>query len=301
VRQLVNIAERAVLQNAARAGTITSLLMADNEATGPTMTTEGKPLKEYVEAFERMLIDNTMRRHKGSIAAVMDELCLPRRTLNEKMAKYGLSRGDYLGLMREPVPRTMQMMRLHGEGFPAARIGRSSASRDARSPAARVTRPRVPNRPKQSHRRFPTFALPGPDEPLAAGRRFQPAARQRDVRTIGAKLGLRDLVTGSGHQKTRARQSLHQAATPRELPAAARDGVRVSRFDVPRARRVGPSAKWILDLAPVECRRCGFPRGKRAEKPGFSSRKTRVFRPLGPIRRGQSGPELPLPFRASAP
>ncbi len=31
----------------------------------PVMTTEGKPLKEYVEAFERMLIDNTMRRHKG--------------------------------------------------------------------------------------------------------------------------------------------------------------------------------------------------------------------------------------------
>jgi DNA-binding NtrC family response regulator len=61
---------------------------------GPTISTEGKPLKEYVEAFERMLIDNTMRRHKGSIAAVMDELCLPRRTLNEKMAKYGLSRGD---------------------------------------------------------------------------------------------------------------------------------------------------------------------------------------------------------------
>lgn len=96
VRQLVNIAERAVLQNRRGSGSITSLLMADNEATGPTMTTEGKPLKEYVEAFERMLIDNTMRRHKGSISAVMDELCLPRRTLNEKMAKYGLSRSDYL-------------------------------------------------------------------------------------------------------------------------------------------------------------------------------------------------------------
>jgi hypothetical protein len=27
---------------------------------------------------------------------VMDELCLPRRTLNEKMAKYGLQRGDYV-------------------------------------------------------------------------------------------------------------------------------------------------------------------------------------------------------------
>ena len=95
VRQLVNIAERAVLQNRRGSGSIASLLMADNEAAGPTLTTEGKPLKDYVEAFERMLIDNTMRRHKGSIVAVMEELCLPRRTLNEKMAKYSLTRGDY--------------------------------------------------------------------------------------------------------------------------------------------------------------------------------------------------------------
>ena len=96
VRQMVNIAERAVLQNRRGSGSIASLLMADNEASGPALTTEGKPLKDYVEAFERMLIDNTMRRHKGSITAVMDELCLPRRTLNEKMAKYGLQRQDYV-------------------------------------------------------------------------------------------------------------------------------------------------------------------------------------------------------------
>ena len=96
VRQLVNIAERAVLQNRRGSGSIASLLMADNEAAGPALTTEGKPLKDYVEAFERMLIDNTMRRHKGSIVAVMEELCLPRRTLNEKMAKYALTRGDYV-------------------------------------------------------------------------------------------------------------------------------------------------------------------------------------------------------------
>ena len=96
VRQLINVAERAVLQNRRGSGTIASLLMSDHEEMQPVMTTEGKPLKEYVEAFERMLIDNTMRRHKGSIASVMDELCLPRRTLNEKMAKYGLQRSDYL-------------------------------------------------------------------------------------------------------------------------------------------------------------------------------------------------------------
>ena len=96
VRQLVNIAERAVLQNRRGSGSIASLLMADNEAAGPVLTTEGKPLKDYVDSFERMLIDNTMRRHKGSIVAVMEELCLPRRTLNEKMAKYGLTRSDYV-------------------------------------------------------------------------------------------------------------------------------------------------------------------------------------------------------------
>jgi DNA-binding NtrC family response regulator len=96
IRQLINIAERAVLQNRRGSGSIASLLMAEDEDLEASMTTEGKPLKEYVEAFERMLIDNTMRRHKGSIAAVMEELCLPRRTLNEKMAKYALQRSDYL-------------------------------------------------------------------------------------------------------------------------------------------------------------------------------------------------------------
>jgi DNA-binding NtrC family response regulator len=97
VRQLINVAERAVLQNRRGTGTIASLLMADSDDSAkPAMTTEGKPLKEFVEAFERMLIDNTMRRHKGSIVAVMEELCLPRRTLNEKMAKYNLTRQDYL-------------------------------------------------------------------------------------------------------------------------------------------------------------------------------------------------------------
>ena len=97
VRQLINVAERAVLQARRGSGTIASLLMSDNAEQAPVMTTEGKPLKEYVEAFEKMLIDNTMRRHSGSVASVMDELRLPRRTLNEKMSKYGLVRADYLG------------------------------------------------------------------------------------------------------------------------------------------------------------------------------------------------------------
>ena len=76
VRQLINLAERAVLQSRRGSGTIASLLMNDHEEMQPVMTTEGKPLKEYVEAFERMLIDNTMRRHQR-LDCVGDGRALP--------------------------------------------------------------------------------------------------------------------------------------------------------------------------------------------------------------------------------
>jgi len=49
-----------------------------------------------VEDGVRMLVDNRRRRHKGARARVMDEVGQPRRTVNEKMAKYGLQRADYL-------------------------------------------------------------------------------------------------------------------------------------------------------------------------------------------------------------
>jgi DNA-binding NtrC family response regulator len=97
IRQLINLAERTVLQSRRGSFSIASMLIPDGDEQVPNIVTDGKPLKEHVEAFERMLIDNTMRRHKGSIQAVMEELCLPRRTLNEKMAKYGLSRSNYVG------------------------------------------------------------------------------------------------------------------------------------------------------------------------------------------------------------
>jgi DNA-binding NtrC family response regulator len=94
VRQLITFAERAVLQDRGGGAALSGLFgepAAEQGAAKP-----GKPLKDYVEAFERMLIDSALRRHNGSVAAVMDELVVPRRTLNEKMAKYGLSRADYL-------------------------------------------------------------------------------------------------------------------------------------------------------------------------------------------------------------
>ncbi|MBC6442713.1 MAG: sigma-54-dependent Fis family transcriptional regulator [Rhodobacteraceae bacterium] len=97
IRQLINLAERAVLQYRQGSYSVTSLLTDGGGDLTPEMVATGRPLKEHLEAFERMLIDTTMRRHKGSIRSVMKELSLPRRTLNDKMAKYGLSRCDYIG------------------------------------------------------------------------------------------------------------------------------------------------------------------------------------------------------------
>jgi DNA-binding NtrC family response regulator len=96
IRQLMNLAERAVLQ-ARRGDNNISALLIDDGFQAPVMALDTeKPLKDHVDAFEKMLIDHALRRNAGNVSAVMAELALPRRTLNEKMAKYGLARGDYL-------------------------------------------------------------------------------------------------------------------------------------------------------------------------------------------------------------
>ena len=96
VRQLINIAEQIVIQSRRGNLNLSSLLIVTDENVDNTKTSDGKPLKEYVEEFEKSLIESTMRKHKGSINRVMEELLIPRRTLNEKMAKYSLNRSDYL-------------------------------------------------------------------------------------------------------------------------------------------------------------------------------------------------------------
>ena len=42
--------------------------------------------------FEKSRICHSLEKHEGSILSVMKELKLPRRTLNEKMAKYKINR-----------------------------------------------------------------------------------------------------------------------------------------------------------------------------------------------------------------
>jgi len=81
VRELANAAERQVLGLA----TPVSVDMP-----------EGQSLVAQQEAFEAHCLRSALSRHKGDIKGVMNELQLPRRTLNEKMQRHGLVRDDYL-------------------------------------------------------------------------------------------------------------------------------------------------------------------------------------------------------------
>ncbi|MCY1455547.1 C4-dicarboxylate transport transcriptional regulatory protein DctD [compost metagenome] len=81
VRELANAAERHVLGMAGGAASVESA---------------GQSLAEQVEAFEAQCLRGALARHKGEIKAVMNELQLPRRTLNEKMQRHGLVREDFL-------------------------------------------------------------------------------------------------------------------------------------------------------------------------------------------------------------
>ena len=97
-RQLINIAERFVLRSRQGTSTVRAVLgeaPAEPETPQPADAAARRPLKDHVEAFERLQIEAALRRHHGAIAPVMEELALPRRTLNEKMAKYGISRSDF--------------------------------------------------------------------------------------------------------------------------------------------------------------------------------------------------------------
>lgn len=52
------------------------------------------PLRERVRAYERHVIETTLRRHDGRVADVLAALHVNRRTLNDKMARLGIRRAD---------------------------------------------------------------------------------------------------------------------------------------------------------------------------------------------------------------
>jgi two-component system C4-dicarboxylate transport response regulator DctD len=81
VRELRNVAERYVLG-------LAEPLMPYQQSSPE----ERHSLAQQVEAFERALIERCLTETGGKVSAVMERLDIPRRTLSEKMARFGLDR-----------------------------------------------------------------------------------------------------------------------------------------------------------------------------------------------------------------
>lgn len=88
VRELRNAAERYVLFGEDQDNGLAS-------DTGEASQRPSMSLPEQVECFERSLIEEQLVAHHGSIKDTMAALGLPRKTLYDKMKKYGLEKADF--------------------------------------------------------------------------------------------------------------------------------------------------------------------------------------------------------------
>lgn len=88
VRELRNLAERYVLLGSQYGWSLDRMLSG-------TEKKQDYSLAGQVESFERALIEQALPASNGSIKDVMDALAIPRKTLSDKMRKYGLDKSDY--------------------------------------------------------------------------------------------------------------------------------------------------------------------------------------------------------------
>ncbi|MDX2479464.1 MAG: sigma-54 dependent transcriptional regulator [Desulfuromusa sp.] len=93
VRELKNIAERFVLSSIPQGQRLASVLRHPSQ---DIVTPENSSLQDLMRQYERLLLEQALIRHKGDVQMVMTVLDLPRRTLNEKMARYSLDRKNYI-------------------------------------------------------------------------------------------------------------------------------------------------------------------------------------------------------------
>jgi two-component system C4-dicarboxylate transport response regulator DctD len=88
VRELRNLAERYVLLGSQCGWSLDQLLSGVEKQ-------QKHSLPQQVEDFERSLIEQALVASNGTIKDVMDTLAIPRKTLYDKMRKYGLDKSDY--------------------------------------------------------------------------------------------------------------------------------------------------------------------------------------------------------------
>ena len=92
VRELKNLAERYVLLTGNAEERWARLFgnSIGNGAADPADKTGS--LADQLRHFEQHIIRDALTRHNGNVKTVMDELDIPRRTLNEKMKKLNIRR-----------------------------------------------------------------------------------------------------------------------------------------------------------------------------------------------------------------
>ncbi|TDG10040.1 sigma-54-dependent Fis family transcriptional regulator [Paraburkholderia guartelaensis] len=86
VRELQNVADRFVLG-----------LTGDSLLSAGAATVKGETLADQLAYFERMLIENTLRRHHGNVAQASEELGMPKKTLYHKLRQLKIADRDSQG------------------------------------------------------------------------------------------------------------------------------------------------------------------------------------------------------------
>ena len=71
------------------------VLRVEGAAFGAVAATQGSSLQEIVADFERTVLDDALRQTNGSITAMETVLQAPRKTLYDKLKRYGLRPNDY--------------------------------------------------------------------------------------------------------------------------------------------------------------------------------------------------------------
>lgn len=87
VRELQNAAERFVLGDLGDLG---------ESRAAPQLPSPAASLSAQVDLFEKSIIEQELARHHGSVKATYTALGLPRKTLYDKMRKYGIERNAFI-------------------------------------------------------------------------------------------------------------------------------------------------------------------------------------------------------------